>query len=298
MKKLFGILILVLFSTTVFGQADYFNDESVVISERQEIIRNGGINGVSNFYYNFVTNNKKYLLAYDADEEDWKRGREYTTDPRLTRNLILYRFDGVDNWVKASNVVQIDYEDSEPHIDYGTHKSYGRSESKIKKRGLGSGMVKVLESGCVVMVITNTYRKPDKIHTYSQETKSYTCCDGHKNGIVENLDYNYNAVVIFVPNGDKTYTATRFEPEDKKNNDFSMNLEINEIDNKIMIDINTYHQAKDESKADTCVVFQGERDKVKKCFDIENYATLLFKIQPDNKVKVLASGKLNLVEKR
>ncbi|MDA3780961.1 MAG: hypothetical protein PF487_12190 [Bacteroidales bacterium] len=300
MKKTIGILILALFSTTVFGQLVHFDRESVVISEHQGIIRSGGFKGVSDFYYNFETNNKKYILAYNADENDWKRGKKDVRDPELTRELILYRFDGVDNWVKASNVVQVDYEDSEPEIDYGTHIGYGIRESKLITRGLGSGCVKILESGCVIMVLTNKYTKPDRVYSYSRETDTYSY-NGHKVDKIdiytENSSYDYNAVVIFVPNGNKTYTATRFEPKDKRNKDFSPNIKITEIGDKIMIDIPTYHQTNDKSTADTCVVYQGEREKGTVCYNKKKYATLLFEIQPDNTVKVLASGKLDLIEK-
>lgn len=299
MKKIIGILILTLFNAFVFGQIDYFNDESVVDVNYRDYIQKGNLNGLDDFYYIFEANDTKYMLAYDADEDDWKNGREYVTDPKLTRSLILYQFDGVDNWVKASNVIQVDYQDSEPYIYDGTkpHR-YTTSMNKIIKKGLGTGQIEIHESGCVVMTITNIYAKPDKIYEYNRSDNSYTYkgkqVEYYK---IEKPEYYYDAYVILVPNGDKTYTTTRFEPKDKRIDNFSKNLKITKVDDKLMLDVNTYHQAKYESKADTCVVFQGERDKAKKCFDVQNYATLLFKIQPDNTVNVLTSGKLDLVKK-
>lgn len=288
MKKIIGILVLVLFNTIVFGQTYYFHHISVFHKDYHlDDYRKGDIPPL---HYWFEANNKKYVLAYDVDENNYNNAR-YVGD---TRNLILYRFDGVNNWVKASNVVQVDYEKSEAYIDYGTHKSYGRHESKIIKRGLGNGSINILESGCVVMFITNTFSKPDKVHTFSQKTKTYTCCDGHKNG-VRNPSYDYNAVVILVPNGDNTYTATRFEPEDKRNNDFTPELKIIESENQIKIDVFTFHSITDKSeKGDTVVVRTTERDEK---ISTSYYSTLVFDIQQDKTVKVLTSGKLNLIKK-
>lgn len=299
MKRLFGLFALILLATNVFGQSHYF-DATSAVTHKYIDIRDGDINGVSDYYYGFETNNKKYVLSYraDVDKSEWEHN-SFAKDPFRSRELVLYRFDGYDNWVKASNVVQVDYRDFEIDIDYGTHVNRSQTNSFIETRGLGNGMVKVLNNGCVVMFLTIDYKTVDKIHTYSQETKRYTCCDGHKDGYVgSSPNYSYNAVVILVPNGDQTYTATRFEPVNKRTKypDLVVNelLKITESENEIKIDIWNKRICEAE-EADSSIIHTYESGRTKEVFYKKiHFTTLKFDIYG---TKVCYSGEYDLIEK-
>lgn len=292
MKKIIGLFVLLLLATNVFSQ-DYFDKESVILR-----YPNGNIeNQFDDYYYGFITNNKKYVLAYDADvdKSEWEHD-SYAKNPFRSRELILYRFDD-NKWLKASNLAQTDYRTFETHIDYGTHTSSSQSVSYIKYRGLGNGMIRVLDNECVVMFITNRYQKPDKIHTYSQETKQYTCCDGHKDGYIRNPRYDYNSIIIFVPNGDKTYIATRFEPENKRTNypELVVNelLKLTESENEIKIDIWNKEICEPE-EADSSIIHTYESGRTKEVFyKKKHFTTLRFDIYG---TRVRYSGEYDLIK--
>jgi hypothetical protein len=149
-----------------------------------------------------VANNNLYVLSYRVDEykNDWENPKfESGIKDKYwysTRELILYRLNEANNtWSVASNVVQKDCQYAIVDKEFGTHQSYGNVQDFILKKGLTSGKIRILQNGCVVMLLGNYYCIPK--YDYTEE-------------------YNYNAVAILVPNGDGTYTASRFEPENKK----------------------------------------------------------------------------------
>lgn len=298
MKKIIGLFVLLVITTNVFSQY-YFDKESAVIDIYSDI-RNGNTNSITDFYYWFETNNEKYILAYDADVDKSKWEHDYyAKDPYKSRELILYRFDD-NKWVKASNVVQVDYNTFKEHVNFETHGgSKTQCYSKINYRGLGQGMVKVLDNGCVLMFLTTDYKTVDRIHNISSKTERCTCCDMHYSVCYSSMiKYEYNAVVILVPNGDQTYTATRFKPANKitKHPELVVNelLKITESKNEIIIDIWNKEICESE-EADSSIIHTYESGRTKEIFyKKKHFTTLRFDIYG---TKVCYSGEYNLIEK-
>lgn len=173
MKNLL-IIILIIFNTLLgFSQPTHYNDVSIV-DNKNEVVNESSFS----HYYGFTVNNNIYILSYRSnDESNWNHHRSIVTK----RDLLLYHKVG-NNWVESSNIVQTDYKDNHDTRNYDQYLT----------RGLSCGHVRVLNSGRIVMLITNQLGY--------NTTRSI---------------FKYNSVVIFIPNNNNTYTSTRFEPENK-----------------------------------------------------------------------------------
>lgn len=173
MKNLL-IIILIIFNTMLgFSQPTHYYDVSIV-DNKNEVVNESSFS----HYYGFTVNNNIYILSYRSnDESNWNHHRSIVTK----RDLLLYR--KIDNnWVESSNIVRTDYKDNHDTRNYDQYVTRGQS----------NGHVRVLNSGRIVMVITN------QLGYNTTRTR-----------------FNYNSVVIFTPNNDNTYTSTCFEPENK-----------------------------------------------------------------------------------
>jgi hypothetical protein len=195
-----NVLITFLFITSnVFGQTFY---DIALVEDKQGMndIQNLTVNDInkklSTYHYGFWTNYTLYVLSYRANDGiDWSDFAGADSDWRKDRDLLLYRRDKINNnWVAASNVVQTDYEFQAGNNKHGYNKFFYISypDAYGKK---GYGKVLQLKNGCVFMLIINNYGESEKN---------------------ESINYCYCSVVILAPNGNGTYTATRFEPLNKR----------------------------------------------------------------------------------
>jgi len=231
MKNLINLLVFaLLISANVFCQGDTFDDETPFANEKYAnylSLDKSTIQYVLPYLdkhiYCFIANDLLYVLAYriDEDEKDWKREYNYKIVNDVSyrkREWMLYYVDKTNNLIEASNVVQTDCRFVSVVKDYGTHKSYSEGNYDLLiQKGLGDGQIRILNNGCVVMLLCNRYRSV---------------------GIDYNEEYNYNAIAIFVPNGDGTYISTRFEPLNKKPRELCANdtLIISESENRIKLE--------------------------------------------------------------
>jgi len=196
MKNLISSFLILLASTNIFGQTGQNNfSHSKAIVDGFYLDIEYDIRNTNTYFYGFINNDTVYALSYRSnDEENWENPKP-ENNWRVGRDILLYRKD-INGWVEASNVVQTDYTVATVDHDYGTHKSYSRHNWSILRYITedGLGTVMKLKNGCVFMMLSNLYASTE-IDDWEQ---FYFC-----------------SVVILVPNGDGTYTATHFEPLNK-----------------------------------------------------------------------------------
>jgi hypothetical protein len=192
MKRFIYLLALVLINTNIFGQQ--FEDFSPNCSEIKAFAISDMI-ARSDLFYSFVANNVGYALLYRMDSSNKTIEKVNYTDENgyghTQKELVLYRHDETGKWIEASNIVQTDSIYPIMDKDFGTHKSYGYCNDFLMCRKWGHGQVHMLNNGWVVMLLGNSY----SIAKYNYDDT-----------------YKYISIAILVPNGDGTYTATRFEP--------------------------------------------------------------------------------------
>lgn len=281
MKRIHYILIIIFFSTDLFSQYEYWGEKSIITKQEYQKLEEKTFNDETKDYiYGFIANNEFFVLAYRIDKEHkWiKQEKEkvngwindttsvkYIEDTSADtwikqeftklhlqpngsywdavtqtakRDLILYRSKNGKNWVEASNTVQTDYRisghtftftEKDPKVFNFEYHSY------LITKGLGSGKVRILNNGCVLMLLCNEYNK------YLQ---------------------NYNAVVIFVPNFDKTYTATRFEPLKKETRVPELRagdtLIIHETKNEIYLEFWERYVCKENENPDDFIIYNSD----------------------------------------
>jgi hypothetical protein len=194
-----NVLITFLFITSnVFGQTFY---DIALVEDKQGMndIQNLTVNDINEklrtYHYGFWVNDTLYVLSYRANDGiDWVNFVSAGSDWRKERDLLLYRRNKINNeWVEASDIVQTDYEFLTGNSTHGYNKFFYISYPDVSGKS-GYGKVLQLKNGCVIMLIINNYGESDL------------------NGSV---NYCYCSVVLLVPNGNGTFTATRFEPSDK-----------------------------------------------------------------------------------
>jgi hypothetical protein len=289
MKKLINLLVFALISANVFCQGDTFDDEALFANEKygnylslDKSTIQYVLPDLDKHIYCFIANDLLYVLAYriDENEKDWKR--EYN-DKIVNgvcyrkREWMLYYVDKTNNLIEASNVVQTDCRFATVVKDYGTHKSYDESYDLLLQKGLGDGQIRILNNGCVVMLLCNGYRSV---------------------GIDYDKEYRYNVVVIFVPNGDGTYTSTRFEPLNKKPRELCANdtLIISESENRIKLEFWNKMICDENEIPDGYSTYNSDtNDKIIKIpYKREFIATLNFDLYGK---KVCYSGNFDLFQK-
>ena len=220
-SALFLVLMLSLFN--VFGQINRFDAPPAL----EDInIKRGIISPPSGIYPTFTMGEVKYIVSYDT-LTSYKR-KVYPKE----RDLYIYRWDeATETWVKASDLVQKDYETftREFHHTYDSYLEHMDQESsRFKMVDFGFGNIFQLENGYVVMFITNEYYTYHYVlegvykdspapgdEAQKQPDGSYFVQTRYINE--SNSDYEYNSIIICIPNADRTYyTCTRFEPPDRK----------------------------------------------------------------------------------
>lgn len=270
MKELYTLLIASLLTFNALGQDNIFGEPSRIFDWT---VGMGTFR--EDFDYFFDANNSKYFLAYDTIQgydsaENNKYNRKYSriTSKNMSakRDLVLYRKISSNNWIKASNVVQTDYDKCDS-FDASDLRFYDSEHSFIKIRAFGSGNVFVLENGCVIMFITNEYLKEHDVNIF--ET------------------YKYNSIIVFIPNFlDGTYTATRFEPIEKKTKNAYLqtkdtnDVKITTVNNNIKIEIWSKIRCGENEKYDGFIINDSDTNgkKIKVYYKRDINTTLNFTI--------------------
>ncbi len=318
MKKPITIFTILFVAVSASAQLDYFHNKSVITDSFYQQTSPGGFKHLTDdFIYGFKKNEDFYVLAYDLEPENewikqekarvngWNSDRTvnvsyfnkdvkgwykqektimwtdketyYEMGVKFTekRDLVLYRSTDGKNWAKASNPVQTDYRISGWMFTF-TEKDTTNENfdyySRVIKKGLGSGKLRVLNNGCVVMLLHNEY-------------------NGH-------LKYR-NAVAILTPNGDKSYTATRFEPlsEGKRSPDLQAGdtLIIHEKGNDMVMEFWERYRCNENENPDGFFNYDSDTGgKVYKIFYRRELAnTLTFTL---NNGKVYYSGDYKLTQ--
>lgn len=250
MKRFIYLLALVLISINSFGQQ--FNDFSPKCHGRNDWTITDMI-ARSDLYYSFVANNVGYALLYRMDNSNNPIEKVDNTVndgiciyPKTQRELLLYRQDEKGKWIEASNAVQVDSIYPIMDKDFGTHKSYGYCNDFMINKRDGYGQVRLLNNGWVVMLLGNNY----SIAKYDYSDM-----------------FRYVSIAIFVPNGDGTYTATRFEPLNRKTIQPELSpsdtLKITESENGIKLEFWNKLSCNKNEKPDGYVIRTGDGGTVK-----------------------------------
>lgn len=247
MKKLIRLIALLFLSANIFGQDIGFYEKSIIADNSHDW------NNIPDFwkerYYYFNENNTLYVLAYRTDDGiDWKN---IINVKDYHRDLILYRWNKLNNlWIEVSNIVQSDYHFVVPNINYGTHKVNSiNNYSKLSYITYGGyGKILQLKNGCVLMLLSNKYGVTEDglvnhVHDFSDGVKNCKICNITTLEIRDNNFFYYCSVVIFIPKGDGTFNATRFEPKNKTTHSPELignysNENPTTDNNKIVIDFN------------------------------------------------------------
>lgn len=250
MKKILNLILLFVFCTTIAkAQDNDFEDPSVIDSKIFTINLNTFDDLCYNFY-GFKMNGIMYILSYRSnDESNWmypKRVEEKRNF--VNRDMILYSSDGL-GWKIASNIIQTDYRFASLQFDYGTHLvTNSENYDVLLTKGISSGNICVTNNGYVVMILTNKY---SYVNFNQKIVKTYT----------------YNSVVIMKANGNGTYKATRFEPQNKltKYPKLAANdkLDVEIINNKILIKCWNKIQVTDNGKFDGYFTLEGKVTSIK-----------------------------------
>ena len=266
MKKILYSITALILAANTYGQSLMFDNPAAIT----DTVDSGlGLGFARNEYdYFFRVNNMLYALSYrQNDGINWKN----KSGEKHYRDLLLYRMKGVNDWVQASNVVQTDYliltnwEQTYSKLNYISYGNYGR--------------VLQLKNGCVLMLLANLYNTPEK----------------------QQVLYNYNSVVIFVPEGNGNYVATRFEPINKKTRQPEISgtdsLKILESDNKIKFEIWRKNVCKENENPDGYTIYDSDTGgkKYKIYYKKEFFATLSFEIS-DKKVYYAGTYKMTQVQ--
>lgn len=172
-----GLLLVLSLTTNVFGQrtgggiCEFFNKP---FTERCQFFS-------PNITFSFEANGKTFMLSYDVD---CKVHNNYSTSPDvlIKRNIYLHRLDD-DGWKIASDLVKTDYWNSDEERAYDMYYNTRYDLSEL----IGDttqASVEVYDNGTVKMKFLSFY-------SYKREDRKW---------------YWRWDVVLFVPNGDETYS--------------------------------------------------------------------------------------------
>lgn len=172
MKKiglLFGILLIGMVSygqETVWGiMSEGICDSSIVedkyaddITKQYNPVYLGKVNPT--YHYTFNWDGELYVLAYRTNDD---YGVKHVNDWYERRDLLLYRFVDVGNWVLASNdIIQTDYHRFVSYVNEGKRDYYEEYYKVVKAKfpdvnNPWGGVY--FEHGKIVLQLTNKYWK-------------------------------------------------------------------------------------------------------------------------------------------
>jgi len=179
MKRITGILIVLLLTSNVFGQVggatlcEFFN---VPFTERCQWFSPSEI-------FSFKANGKTFMLSYDVD---CKVHTNYSSHPDIIvkRNVYLHRLDD-DGWKIASGLVKTDFWDTDTRANDMYYDTRHDLSELIGDTTQAS--VEVYDNGMVKMKFLSFYAKDRNDNSWNHRW------DG----------------VLFIPNGDETYKVLK-----------------------------------------------------------------------------------------
>jgi len=164
MKKLFGILVMLMITLSILGQNEgtYF-DVLDKTSRTMWLIRKPGVDKINAYIdgdrscrldfeesqYSFIQNKKLYVVSYDTTFIDYMKG--YHDGEMRTRELFLFSWDGEKWEIACDDVLQVDYRQNVNGIN---------SQSTYHPWLDKGGSVTVEDNQTITIVLTTVYR-PD-----------------------------------------------------------------------------------------------------------------------------------------
>jgi len=180
MKKITGLLLVLLFTTTVFGQlggACICEFENKPFTERHQDPHNRDVR------FSFEADGKTYMLSYDVNDYSYK-GFSRSPERIDKRYVYLHRLDN-DGWKIASGIVKTDFYNYDNYTyDYHFDTRYDLTELIGDST---QATVKVYDDGTVKMKFLSFYGE----YEYDRRWK-----------------YRWHDV-LFIPNGDETYKVLK-----------------------------------------------------------------------------------------
>lgn len=180
MKRIIGLLIIILFSINVFGQSVITDISQIEATPKgmltvEDGLRSGNLSVGSIRYVHFVKNGYLFMLAYEPSD------KTYSNYKTIYRNIYLYRKDmsNVNNpWVIASDVVMTNF-----ITDY---KNYQEVDFSTGGR--------IMTDNNIVLITVTIYERKNNV---------WVDIDGCPN-------YSYQYITFkLVTNGDNFYTVIK-----------------------------------------------------------------------------------------
>ena len=203
MKKIIGLLVILMFGVNAFGQfagnvlCDFFDEKPTVIKVIDEIKNWGYSNQYMDLYtYSFKVDNKIYVLSYDTSSS-WNRYLTYVKGKRgdvIERNVYLFCVEN-NTWSLASDIIKTDFRkvDDQGIASYDYYYPKRKNFSDVirnVKNGVGNGYVKKLDDGSVQILLI-----------------SFTCSNNNSSDS-KYYDYRWD-IFILTPNSNGFYTVKK-----------------------------------------------------------------------------------------
>jgi len=158
MKKLIGLITVLLLSTSIFGQrgaelCDFSGSPATIVKQQFELDQRY----LDKCTYSFWVSDTLFVLSYDPKQEYANNGYLYGKPAINTRNVYLYRLD-TDGWKVASTLVKADYlKKDENDITSYDYIITSRRDYNDFIDGIGYSYVKQEDSGIVKIRLLNFY---------------------------------------------------------------------------------------------------------------------------------------------
>jgi len=178
MKKIIGLLVITMFSVTMFGQTSgvygVFEEESQHLGMQRKIHK-AGVTDISKWVqdYEFVANDKQYIVSYEPCESCGERIERGKTQYRAVN---LYRWDLTQFNIAIDKPLRIDYykrnENNIVSRDAYFPQDYGGSNGVVENSICSKenmGYIKKLENGVIEIKLT-VYSSTD---IYDHHSKTY-----------------------------------------------------------------------------------------------------------------------------
>jgi len=186
MKKIIGLLTILLFTTGVFGQGggavlcDFYQPSTI-----GDVRFNTSQGYLDSCTYSFWEDDKLYTLSYDSELDASVSWLLRGDNDSLVRHIYLFRLDG-DTWHKASNLIKTDYNKVTDGVQSYDYYFKERRDLNGLIKGIGKSYVKK-HNDIVYIRLLNFY----DLNARDDNNGFYYRWDG----------------IILIPQGDGTYIA-------------------------------------------------------------------------------------------
>lgn len=189
MKKIIGLLGILLITITIFGQKGgaiicRFGNKSIIIGEEFKLFQHNKMY-IETIIYSFRENGHLYVMSYDTIESIDDMFLYGSHDIRK-RSVLIYRLDD-DGWHSASDIIKTDFWKVSNGIQSYNYHYPKRKDLSDLIDGIGNSYIKKLDDGVIEFNLLNFY--------------------GSENDEV-NWKY-YWEVILLIPNDNKTYNVLK-----------------------------------------------------------------------------------------